>query len=114
MANSIIQFYQKSAAEGNFRQTFYQSGMLANLVTDEWKQIAAYCNVTDKYERTKRMENIYPYLFSDYDDIKHFSSQKHYHSFSVRLRKARELEKQQLEKQQSKNDAQQVEKSHDE
>ena len=45
--------------EDNFRQTFYQSGMLPNRVTEEWKQIAAYCNVTDEKEKKKRMENFY-------------------------------------------------------
>ena len=60
------------------------------------------------------MENIHRYVFSDYDDSKPFSYQKHYRALSVRLRRARDLEKQRLEKQQSKNDAQQVDKSHDE
>ena len=99
--------------ENNFRQTYYKSGMLPNRVTDEWKQIAAYCIVTYKNEKQKRMENIYRYVFSDYDDSKPFSYQKHYHALSVRLRRARDLEKQRLEKQQSKTDAQQVDKSHD-
>ena len=62
----------------------------------------------------KRMENIYRYVLSDYDDCKPFSNQKHYSSLYYRLKRAGELEKQQLEKQQSKNDAQQVDKSHDE
>ena len=67
-----------NSLEDNFRQTFYQSGMLPNRVTEEWKQIAAYCNVTDEKEKKKRMENIYHYVFSDYDDSKPISKQTHY------------------------------------
>ena len=88
--------------ENNFRQTYYKSGMLPNRVTDEWKQIAAYCNVTYKNEKKKRMENIYRYVFPDYDESKPFSNQKHYRALSDRLRRARDLEKQLLEKQQAK------------
>ena len=60
------------------------------------------------------MENIHRYVFSDYDDRKPFSYQKHYSTLSDRLRRARDLDKQQSEKQHSKNDAQQVDKSNDE